>query len=823
MARPLLLVIAFSGLLAVAVTLLVAGEVGDGSSPTLVVAVFGTFLTSIAIIGAFSIDESSRWPTPWEMLHRAGVSAWFVVALASVVAALLAAATRDDGFLRSLSLILALIGLLLGARGLWGLVSLASDRDRRRLVVDLLARSIRHAPADADRGETDVGEIDTEDHVPAWFLSADSPDLPRWGGVSIDSISSVLRSYADRADSDEMSRLVDDVHAALIVALEAGGWPDFDSYLSSVDTVLGVQRRVFEELALRVLSGRLSDATARGVLLRAGETAIDAAGRARNGNAWPGDEEQRRVERLVARHLTALCRFAGAAAAQSEAAATAPGLRTACERILLAVRWAVDPDPPGMKLPTEHPWRDGLSDPTAALVWLWSAAEAPSGPFGVGLYAICEILTGRKFFGSYWDGLDVCSEIERRLRGVEGERPPGLEGRAALEAAGGLATLSLELGAIRLAALPARNAADGPRDDRHVACELFLAGAGYKPPGRDPVADLAELLTDRPGSSLWTTVCTELGRLPEPVVSPVLRPLHRRADACALAICLRLSPLQGGSDDDRELETFVSRLPDRLLEETAGLAHGLISSTEEPAGAGREKLERRLVEATHFARQIVPGGLPAPSLPAGEGEVGREPDPATAGPVPTARLDCDGAPAAFAEALRRVAAGGPELEVDLIQSDPRWLDDWAELRAGLDAALLAAALSGRARIRRIVPFSISGDAERRATKLHYRWTAALSTAVGCFQSPPGALQGGAAPYQVRLLVLPFSKPASHLPEDRVEIREAAAAPLAAGAGRFEDLWHTFVPDARIGAGSVGLIELGGSNPAAGAATPLEGS
>src|SRR5665811_2122289 len=98
---------------------LVVDDVRIDTAPGLVVGVFATFLTSTSIIAAFSVDGRSRWPTPWEVLARARVLDWFVVALASVVVALVATAL-DSAYLDALALSLAAVGLLLGARGLWG-------------------------------------------------------------------------------------------------------------------------------------------------------------------------------------------------------------------------------------------------------------------------------------------------------------------------------------------------------------------------------------------------------------------------------------------------------------------------------------------------------------------------------------------------------------------------------------------------------------------------------------------------------------------------------------------------------------------------------
>src|SRR5262249_53071628 len=159
--------------------------------------------------------------------------------LASVVAALLGA-ILDSGPLETASLVIALLGLLLGMRAVWLLFSLSPERARSRLVIELLADSIRAVRASEDHGEADVGELDTEDHVPAWFAGRDPASPLLQTGVSIELVPATMRAYAEAGDVEAMSRLVEEVDAAAVAGLH----PDADSYLAAVDTVLGVQRRI---------------------------------------------------------------------------------------------------------------------------------------------------------------------------------------------------------------------------------------------------------------------------------------------------------------------------------------------------------------------------------------------------------------------------------------------------------------------------------------------------------------------------------------------------------------------------------------------------
>jgi hypothetical protein len=719
-------------------------------NPALAVAVFGTFLTSMSIIAAFSIEKESRWPTPWETLNRARVPIWFGVGLSSVFIGLLADGLDCD-HLNVVSLVLALLAVPLGTLSLRELIALSSEQGRWELVVDLLAHSILNVEAPARRFPADLGEIDTEDHVPASFLQAGELRRPQRTGVSIEQVLRVLCEYADRRELESIVRLVDEVHAGACAALEQAGGLELERYLRSVDNLLYVQRSIFGELANRVLAGQLGDATARIAVVRAGEATLDAAGRARQAGGAAGWDAER-VEQVVARHLTALARFAGYVTQEVDAQLA---LRAAAVDLQQAVRWAVDPEPPGMKLPADHPWRSGLAYPDGVLIWLWSTVESASAPFGVAQYASCQILTGEKFWGSYWDGFDVFTEVSRRL--AAGKVKPATA--AALQRCGGLDQLTLELGAARLAATPPRQPGEpafehdpARRDDRHVACDLFLAAAGFKPGGRDSIADLARLLTDRPSGSLWTTVLEELRQLPDDVVPPSMQPPYRHPEACALAVCLRLAPLEEAPSAASlsAIESFVSLLPDPLLESTADLAAAIVSG--EPCHGPRDAREARLIEAARFARLIKPGELPRQE--AGTAPSGRDPVSIPAGL----------AEKGFGNALERIPRADSRLRVDLIQCDPRWLDEWAELRAALDAELLAGALRQKVSVRRIVLYDLPGDPEVAATRLHYRWTESLEAATRSF---PRAEDGS---YLVRQVLADRLGTVQSLPEDYVSIR-----------------------------------------------------
>lgn len=784
-AGVLLAAVSASAAVAVVCALLIVDEARINSIPALAVAVFGTFLTSMAIIAAFSIEEGSRWPTPWEALDRAHVPAWFAVALGSVVTALLAGAL-DSHFLSALSLTLALTAVPLGTWALWGLISLSSERGRWSLVTALLAQSILRARQPVRKETADLGEIDIEDHVPASFVRAGELRLPQRTGVSIEQVPRVLCEYADRRDLDAIVRLVDEVHAGAWAALDQADSLAAGDYLRSAETLLYIQRTIFAELANRVLAGQLGDATARIAVVRAGEAALDVAGRVRQVGSGRGEEADQ-VERLVARTVTALARFAGHVTQEVDeqmgvrSPSSTPvdrkgglrgkvALRSRAVELQRAVRWAVDPDPPGMKLPAGHPWREGLSSPVSTLIWLWSTVESASAPFGVALYASCQILTEEKFWESYWDGFDVFTEVSRRLR----DEDAGAAAEA-LWRCGGLELLALELGARRLAALPPRRhdrpAFEGDpshNDDRHVACELFLAAAGFKPPGRDPAADLAYLLTDRPRGSLWTTVLEELRELPDDVLPPPLQPLYRHPEACALAVCLRLAPLADEPDpsDLAPIEEFVSLLPAPLLERTARLGTGLTSG--ERFDGERAELERRLIEAARFPRLLTPGELPAQEAK-GTRRV-REP-----APVPSELID-----KGFGEALESIAGAEPGLRVDLIQLDPRWLEDWADLRAELDAALLAGALRGTLQVRRVTLYDLPGSPPPPVTRLHYRWRESLVAAVHCF--PRGHAGGGS--YEARQILATRFGSLESLPQDGVFVRP----PQDGSDSRFESLW-----------------------------------
>ncbi|MFL5898153.1 MAG: hypothetical protein ACJ76D_06770 [Solirubrobacterales bacterium] len=771
-ARVIVAAVAAMAAIAVGCALLVDDEARSSLVPTLAVGVFGTFLTSMSIIAAFAIEKESRWPTPWEALKRAHVPAWFAVALSSVVTALLATAFDSD-FMSALSLALAILGVPLATRALSGLIFVSSDQGRWRLVVQLLAESILRGDGALTGGFADLGEIDTEDHVPPSFVNQGRQRLPRRTGVSIEQVPRVLSEYADKRQLEAIVRLVDEVHEGACTALIRANSLSPYEYLPRIETLLYFQRAIYRELGSRILSGQLGEATARTALTSAGEAALDVAGRARRGEG--ADERIReKVERIVARHLTALARFAGHLTQEADAKlALSAGLaeekrggvlalRAAAVELQQAVRWAVDPEPPGMKLPDVHPWREGLGSPEAVLLWLWSTVESASGPFGVALYATCQILTGEKFWESYWDGFDVFTEISRRLE--EQAKPEAVAAVEALESSGGLELVTLELGAKRLAATPPRQPGEpafehdpARLDDRHVACNLFLAAGGFKPPDRDPIVDLAQLLTDRPARSLWSTVINELRRLPDEVVVPSLRPLYRDPEACALAICMRLAPLEAQPDAAAldPVERFVSSLPRPLLERTARLGAGLVSG--ERCDGDRADLEARLVESARYPRLVTPDDLP-PLKAKGAPSV-----------LPAATVPGELADKGFGEVLEAIAAADPGSRIDLIQLDRRWLRQWAEFRAALDATVLATALRGSARVRRVILYDLPGYVWPPETRWHYRWTESLEAAVRCFphaRSKPG-------PYEVRQVLATRFGGVEDLPEDRVFVRSTA--------------------------------------------------
>jgi hypothetical protein len=734
---------------ALVVALAFVGEAQIGSIPAPSIAVFGTFLTSMSIIAAFSIEATSRWPTPWEVLDRAHVPAWFAVALASVVTALVAG-LFDCDFLGTFSLVLAIAALPLGARGLRGLIWCSSEQGRRELVVDLLADSVLKSGPIGRGGPADLDEIKTEDHVPAGFRDLGRLREPGQTGVTIEQVPRVLCEYADRRDLESIVRLISEVHAGAGEALKLRPVEDVDRYLNSVEAVLFTQRTMVRELAERVLSGQLGEAAAGVAVLRAGETVLHLGGCARH-PAGLGKGERDQIERLVCRHVVALARFAGGLTQEIDSRIALQGaqgsgaerraelaLRATAVELQQAVRWALDPEPPGMKLPAPHPWRRGLTLAEPVPVWLWSTVESASGPFGVALYASCQILTGEKFWESYWDGFDVFTEVSKRLEASE--RPEAVAAASVIDRCGGLELMALELGAARLAAMPPRR--PGGRafehdpadlDKRHIACNLFLAAAGFKPPGRDPVLDLAHLLTDRTSGDLWTTVLEDLRLLPDETVPPPLQPLYRRPESAAFAVCLRLVPLEErpGEEALAAAKRFASLLPQPLLEATANLAVGLTEGGR--CDGDRSDLEERLIEAARFARWIAPGELPSQ-------EAKGQPSMPPSAPAPT-ELRGRG----FERALEELSEPGPVLRVDLVQCNPRWLGEWSDLRAALDTALLAGALRGRLQVRRLVLYDLPGDPAPAATRLHYRWTESLASAVRCFPRT----RAKPSPYQVR--------------------------------------------------------------------------
>lgn len=257
------------------------------------------------------------------------------------------------------------------------------------------------------------------------------------------------------------------------------------------------------------------------------------------------------------------------------------------------------------------------------------------------------------------------------------------------------------------------------------------------------------------------------------------------------------------TESDRQLREYVGALPQRMLEEASALALGLVGETVD-LECDRAELEHRLIGAACFVRKIVPGSPLGLKRPAEDRRTARQPPSAG-----TKRHAGGGrGPDEFEHALQQLTDMDTGLELDLIQCDPRRLDEWADLRSDLDAALLAAVLRDRVRVRRILLFDVPGAAERQTTLLHYRWTDSLAAAAGCFGSGRALAAGSHSPYRVRQLVLRFSERGTPPPRDRILLRSRGAT----GAGEraeFEAIWNSLGSDEDAAKRGFGLVELAG--------------
>jgi len=206
---------------------------------------------------------------------------------------------------------------------------------------------------------------------------------------------------------------------------------------------------------------------------------------------------------------------------------------------------------------------------------------------GTGLYILCEVLTGRKFFGNYWNDDCIFSEIEDRIgRNWQYLQPPDARFSVLI---GDLASVSLELSATVIAGLrdrryiapegleghPALNA-----DPRYLRSQISMFTTYDCLPDADAAqAWLVETLTSAPTRpSLTGLTITTFNRYCEPSRLR-LYSLAERPAATTLAVVMRL-----WHNNKRQANNLITCLPTPLVSGALQQARFALTTQGETGG-----------------------------------------------------------------------------------------------------------------------------------------------------------------------------------------------------------------------------------------------
>lgn len=500
---------------------------GTDIALTVSLGLFGAVLTALAIVFSLAFQVGS-WPS-FHDVALIGLRAWewFLAALAGVVLGVMGRAL-DSSVLTWLSLLVAALGTALGTLLMVRVMQAAGGRHRDRLLGRLLSRHFNRRSV-----PTEIG-----------FLRA-------------------VEEAIDRASIPDLRDRIAELQEARNGLKPAGREP-----------LLGMQLEVLQMLTRHVLRGDLPTEVTEVLIPQLAADYIDEAGEALGQRTAA---EQRRA----AAYLGLITYFlAWATTTAQRLAALDPVERVPTYRTL--VRTAkrlrrelidmVDPDPPGVFIPIESRWHHGLTDPAAFAIWMWAFCDYNGFTDGAPVYALAEVFTGRKFFGSYWQGDCVLSFVDDELQvGPQGES------QTFVKSMGGLEHLSMELFATSLAGYPSQTERTPPgfpgppQHDPHLLSAHARIFAGYRPPHPNRLewafSTLADLLASSTvGAPLWRLVRQTYEPTEELLALPLLPPNERPAAAC-LAVALKLAPLSANTTAG-DLERFLRALPIPMLEAT---------------------------------------------------------------------------------------------------------------------------------------------------------------------------------------------------------------------------------------------------------------
>jgi hypothetical protein len=499
---------------------------------------FSALLTALTIVFAVTTTPQTRWPTFGDLIAVIAVTSWLVAATCSILLAAAGQVFHSRGLtLAGAVLFVTQVGF--GMDTLFVLMRFRSAAGRHAVLARLTTRRL-HQVAATTSSATVAECRELEDF---------------WQEIDY---------TIDRKDIAELAARVSEV---------ADGWTR-DSTPAQARKRLALLTHLLEQVGRSVLYESLPGDAARAAIPHLVEGSLRSSWRLAS-LTFPDRRNAAHEELSAAVILGQICRVIGWLQQSSHERLQARPDDAASRQILNAVTEGrqrivcyVDPDPPGFFRAAQDPWPYGFNDPIATLVWLMTMCEFGGTYVGTGLYILCEVLTGTKFFGNYWNADCIFSEIEKRV-GRCGERSKKLGG-VLPDLAGDLANISLELSATVISGLrnrrytPPEGLEEHPAfnlDPRYLRSQISMFTTyDCLPDAEAARAWLVEALSSAPTRpSLTRLTAVAFDRYCEPSRLP-LRSLGERPAAVTLAAGMRL-----WHNNRREARALITSLPTPLI------------------------------------------------------------------------------------------------------------------------------------------------------------------------------------------------------------------------------------------------------------------
>lgn len=495
---------------------------------------FSALLTAVTIVFAVTITPQTRWPSFGDLTRAMAALSWLFTATVGIMCAAAGDIWSHPG-LASAGAVLTVVQLGFGLDSLWVLMRFRAAAGRRRILVQLTTLRLRRA---ADEGTATVQHHELADLVDEVEYLIDRNDVPE--------IAARVSEIADGYFGDLT--------------------PDQARYRLTLLTHL------LERLGRSILFESLPGDAARAAIPPLVDGVLQASWRLAS---LPASRRATRTPEAVAAAvaLGQVCRVIAwllqCAHEQLQSDPNDPASRqivTALSHARQRIVSFVDPDPPGFFRGPGDPWPNGFDNPRAVVLWWAALCEFGGSYVGVGMYILCEVLTGEKFLGNYWDDSCIFTEIERRIQA--GDTTAAVD--TVLAECGGLGTLSLDLAATVIAGLRNRNfvAPTGRESDADFSTEVqFLRSQLTMFATYDCLADeeaAIDWMTDALLSAPTRRCVERLVRdayaqyaVPDRVP---MRSLSERPGAVVLAALIRLAMHRRAQAD-----AFLRRLPPSLV------------------------------------------------------------------------------------------------------------------------------------------------------------------------------------------------------------------------------------------------------------------